>query len=218
MGKPKKVMAKRKQYPSGGSLLMSRFSGGGGKELKFLDTNVNFTVDATPEVPATGQLALIPQDTTPSGRVGRKVTVKSVQLSGILQYVPGADTSGGTMVTLALVQDTQCNGAAATATSVMGLPNTTLPNIQYTSRFRILKKWRIEMNSSAGVSGAYAGCLKSVDGYKKVNIPLDYIGATGAISEIRSNNIFLIASTDGYVTRSDDVVTFDGTARIRYFD
>ena len=51
-----------------------------------------------------------------------------------------------------------------------------------------------------------------VDWYKKVDIPMDWSSTTGAITEIRSNNIFLTAGAAGF----DDVVTFSGTCRLRF--
>jgi len=63
---------------------------GRGAELKFFDTSLSFLFDTTGEVPATGQLVLIPQGVTESTRVGRKCVIKSVHLKGITQGVPGA--------------------------------------------------------------------------------------------------------------------------------
>jgi len=51
--------------------------------------------------------------------------------------------------------------------------------------------------------------------YKKCNIPIEYSGTTGAITEIRSNNIFLLASSDG---QADDLVTMVGNCRVRFSD
>jgi len=59
-----------------------RFAGRGA-ELKFFDTATSFSIDTSPEVPATGQLVLIPQGVTESTRVGRKCVIRSIQDDGI---------------------------------------------------------------------------------------------------------------------------------------
>jgi len=66
-----------------------RFAGRGA-ELKFFDTATSFSIDTSPEVPATGQLVLIPQGVTESTRVGRKCVIRSIQGRWDLRFNPGA--------------------------------------------------------------------------------------------------------------------------------
>jgi len=187
-------------------------------ELKFFDTAISFTIDATGEVPATGQLNLIPQGDTESTRVGRKCTVKSIEWWLNMQYNPSA-ANVEDLTKIAIVQDKQANGAAATAALVY--TSTNLPtaprNLENEPRFRVLKEIVQVWNAQAGVAGAYAPVQKYVHGRKKVNIPLifDSTATTGAIGTIRTNNIFLLAGTGG---SSDDLVNVNGNVRIRYTD
>lgn len=189
-----------------------------GGELKFFDTDLSFTFDSTGEVPATGQLNLIPQDATQSGRIGRTCTVKSIHIKGQVQYVPAASTNGCDSAFMYLVLDKQCNGAAAAATAVLDSTDfrVAMTNLENSDRFVILKKWIHNLNSSAGVSGAYGRYIKNMDFYKKCNIPLyfDSTAATGALTTIRSNNIFLLAGAG----QEDDVTTFAGQCRLRFMD
>jgi len=196
---------------------MSRLSRGLAIEKKFFDTNLNFTVDTTGEVPATGQLCLIPQGTTESTRVGRKCQLKSIQVRFTAQYIPGADTLGCTSYYILLVQDTQCNGAAAATTDVMTSTNLSwaMLNMANSQRFRILARWSGVLQSGAGVSAAYGRDEKIVDFYRKLNIPMEYSSTTGAIGEIKSNNLFLLASTDN---TTDDTINILGNCRLRYTD
>lgn len=195
---------------------MSRFSGPAG-ELKFFDTALSFLVDATAEVPVSGQVTLIPQGVTESTRVGRKATIKSVRVQGSAVFAPSSAANAATIAVLYLVQDTQANGAAAAVSDVF--TSTTLTsanmNLANSGRFKILKKIVIPMNASAGVTTAYCNVAKYVDFYKKVSIPIEYSSTTGAITEIRSNNLFLVAGTDG---NSDDAVSFNGSCRLRFSD
>lgn len=196
---------------------------GRAEELKFFDTNLTFTVDNTAEIPATGQLALIPQDDTQSGRDGNKAFVKSISIHGIMYLDPAAATAAATVVYLYLVQDTQCNGAAATvADPNIGIftdANLAIANhvIANGERFRVLKKWVVPLVSQAGVSAAYNATIRPFSCFVKCAIPMmfDAAAATGAIGTIRSNNIFLVAGTAGL---NDDAVTVNGTCRLRFSD
>lgn len=196
----------------------ARFSSGSGgaSELKFFDTAISFMVDATGEVPATGQLVLIPQGVTESTRVGRSCVIKSLYFKGVVTFAPAASANSLTNVYIYFVQDTQANGAAAAVTDVMTGSNlsTALINLDNSQRFRILKKFQIHLESNAGVTTAYNSTSRILEFYKKCHIPIDYSSTTGAISEIRSNNIFMLAGTDG----TDDVAAVTGTVRVRFAD
>jgi len=186
-------------------------------ELKFFDTALSFSFDATAEVPATGQLTLIPQGDTESTRDGRVAYIKSIQLRGFANFVPGAAAAqSSTVCFLYLVLDTQCNGAAAAITDVFtsNVAGTNLLNLNNSGRFRILKKWVITFNSAAGATTAFSNVTKQIEFYKRCNIKVDWSSTTGAITEIRSNNVFLMAGSDG--TTSDDTVAFVGNARLRF--
>jgi len=209
-----------KGYARSAGRYSGRFSYGSRKgELKYFDTLVNFTFDTTGEVPATGQLLTIPQGDGQSERVGRKITIKSVQMR--VTVTPTLATfTGVDCVRLALVQDTQANGAAATYSGVGGVleadQQVAFRNIDNSARFRILKDWVLPINSTGGVSGATLGGLKVLQFYKKCSIPIVYdaSAATGAIGTIRSNNLFLIARS----AVNDDIIGCGGYVRVRYED
>lgn len=184
-------------------------------EKKFFDTALSFTVDATGEVPATGQITLIPQGDTESTRDGRKANIESVQIRANCVLAPASSTTAATIMQLYLVLDTQANGAAAAATDVFTSTNfaTAMLNLNNSGRFRILKHWVVPFKAGAGVSGAYNAVVKQIEYYQKCDIDVDWSGTTGAITEIRSNNLFLMAGTEG---QSDDIITVTGNARLRF--
>lgn len=193
-----------------------RFSGPNA-ELKFFDTTLSIPFDATGEVPATGgQLCLIPQGDTESSRDGRMAYIRSLQLRGAIEFAPGAAATAYTTVHLYLVHDMQTNGAAAAVTDVLTSTSlaVALVNIQNSQRFKILKRWDIPMNPGAGATTALNGVIKPFNYYMRCNIPITYGGATGAITEIKDNNLFLIAGA----ANSDDLVTLTGKARVRFYD
>lgn len=183
-------------------------------EKKFFDTALSFAIDATGEVPATGQLALIPQGDTETTRDGRQCTIKSITIRGVFEYVPGAGSLGQHIVYMCLVQDTQTNGAAAAITDVFSSNNmsTNMHNLANSSRFIIIKRWEVQVRSNAGVATAYSGDAKQIKYHKRCNIPMEYSSTAGAITEIKSNNLFLVAGS--YF--GDDLTTFNGTCRLRF--
>lgn len=191
-----------------------RFRPGG--ELKFFDTSLSFAADATGEVPATGQLNLIPQGVTESTRVGRLALIKSIQINGLATFVPSTAATAAVVAYIYLVMDTQCNGAAAGVTDVLTSTDLSvaLPNINNSMRFRILKKFVLPLNAPAGATTAYNNVQRPFTLYKRCSIPIDFSSTTGAITEIRSNNLFLIAGMIG----ADDTVSVTGTVRLRFAD
>lgn len=188
-----------------------------GDELKFLDTVMNAPIDTTPEVLATGQPCLIVQGATESNRIGRKCVVKSISIKGTLTFTPAAAATAAVSASIQVVWDKQANGSALTVTDVY-TPNgsylTDYRNMANSTRFQILKAFSWTFNSSAGVTTAYNPVRKWVNWSKKVNIPLEFSGATGAITEIKSNNICILGVSQG----GDDLMTWNGTVRIRFSD
>jgi len=191
-----------------------RFNRGGGTELKFFDTALSFNIDSTCEVPATGQITLIPQGDTESTRDGRVCTVKSYQIKGNAQFVPATASNASSNAIIYVVLDTQCNGAAAAVTDVFSSTSvaTQLMNLANSGRFRILKKLKLTFNSNAGVTTAYNNVNKLFECYGRCNLPIQFSSTTGAITEIKSNNIFLIAGCEN----SDDIISIVGVARLRF--
>jgi len=185
-------------------------------ELKYFDTANAFNIDSTGEVPATGQLCLIPMGAGASARIGRDVCIHSLHLKWNLNYSPGAVTTGVTSVGIYLLLDKQANGAAAGVTDVFTGNELTQDhlNLENSDRFCVLKRWHLVFKSRAGVSADFADDLKNIEYFMRLNIPLKYSGSTGAITELKTNNIFVMASAFA----SDDLVTVSGTTRLRYSD
>lgn len=194
-------------------------------EKKYFDTTLAFTFDATGEVPATGQLNLIPQGDTQSTRDGRSAVIESIQIRANIGYSPGAAANMRAITHLYLVLDTQCNGAAAAVGDVMidsaGNPGTDLSvsmlNLYNSGRFRIIKHWTHVWGAQAGVTTAYNAQAKQLEYFKKVNIPITWSSTTGAITEIKSNNLFLLAGAAlEFSGVSDDLVSVNGCCRLRF--
>ncbi|QCW23633.1 MAG: capsid protein [Circoviridae sp.] len=182
-----------------------------GQELKYWDVSV---VDAV--VAATGaifpSMNLIPQGTTQIQRDGRKCVVRAIGWKFALS-VPAAATTGDT-IRVILYVDKQCNGAAATAADLLdgavGAQYQNFNNLANSGRFRTLMDRSYDVNPPAGIATAVVEPSISDSFYMKCNLPLEFSSTTGAITEIRSNNIgVLLISRAG-------VGGFESTMRVRF--
>ena len=159
----------------------------------------------------------IPQGDEESERVGRKITVKSI--NGLLN-ITGNPAVGNDFLRLSLVQDTQANGGAATYSGVGGVYETdvvpAMRNLDNSARFKVLKNWLIPVTATSGIVGAFGTISKHLKINLKCNIPISYDSSatTGAIGTIRANNLFLLARAQV----SDDASSCAGVIRIRYSD
>lgn len=182
-------------------------------ELKFFDTAISFSSAETAVVPATGQLSLIPQGTEADERIGRKVKIHSLFFRGTLKYDPSTNTTPADLF-MYIVLDKQANGAAAATLDVMTGNNLgiSMINMANSKRFRILKRFVVTAPPLSGTGTALTETLAHFEWYHKCNIPIEYSSTTGALSEIKSNNIFILA---GSSTKSVIVL---GTCRMRFSD
>jgi len=193
-----------------------RFGTGRGRraqiEKKFFDASWIFAADSTVE--PIDSIVKIPQGATQSTRVGYKCVVKSLQYRGLAQLPAGATSNDD--VYMYIIQDTQANGANPISSDIWTTSTAAvmLRNIQNGDRFKILVKEKIQLNANAGVAAAFDGDQKVFEGFLKVNIPMSYNGATGAVTEMKSNNIMCWVGS----VSTDDVMEFNCSYRVRYTD
>jgi len=188
-------------------------------EKKYLDTTYIGSFDQTGEVlPGGGTstgLNLIPQGDTAVTRDGRECYIRSIHLRGYVNLPLNAGISS-CVIRMMLVLDTQANGAYPAFADVVNGVNG-FNNLDNSKRFRILKDWFFAVNSM-NLALTAADVLTSTSIYKYIkynkrcNIPLEFSGTTGAITEVRSNNLVLIAAA----APTDDTVNFAMITRIRF--
>ncbi len=203
-------MASARMNPRSGGFL--------GIELKFFETKLTGltmarTIDASGGMvdPILGDsLNAIDEGTGQSERDGRKALLKSIVVEGMI----AADTNDLSAVAhrqayffIALVLDTQTNGAQMTSEGAFknvgsntDLSASPMPNLEFQSRFKIIKQLRLRAPVNYAVpDGAATG---SVSGYQlpwrmaaSFNIPVNYTAIDGGISTIMDNSLHLIAWT-----------------------
>ncbi len=200
----------------GGNYGRYRVTGG---ESKFFETNLDDSVVAQ-NWNVEGSLNLIPQGVTETQRVGRKCTITNIGIR-ITAKLPTTAVAAQTadILRIALVQDKQANGANPGVTDVFEDDNyQSFNNLSNSGRFKTLWDKTISISASAG-SGrgstdtlSYGEVQRAYTFFKRCNIPIEFDSTTGAVTEIRSNNIVLLyASKNGFAG-------FDGVARIRFTD
>ncbi len=194
-------------------------------ELKF--HNVTFddpVVAAGGTVIAAGSIHLIPQGVTEIQRIGRKCTIRSIEWRYTVT-LPTQDAVAvpitGDSLRIIFYIDRQANGATATVSGADGLliagnihSHKDLANV---GRFEILKDELINMNyigqSSDGAGLTSQGSVvRNYHWYKKCNVNLEFSGVTGALTELRSNNIgVMLISNSGIIGLTSEF-------RIRFSD
>lgn len=190
-----------------------------GGESKFFETNVDDSVIAA-NFNIEGSMNLIPQGVTENTRVGRRCTVTHIGMR-LTVNLPTTATAADTtdIIRILLILDKQCNGSNAAVTQLLENDNyQSFNSLANSGRFRTLWDKTISISAAAG-SGrgstdtlSYGAVSKALTFFKDVNIPIEFNAGTGAITEVRSNNILL------YYGSKQGVAGIDGEVRIRFVD
>ncbi len=194
-GAPARMKAKRKRRSYAG-----RYRGGAynpSRELKFFDTTIDdVTISATGDIQSS--VNLIAQGVSEDERIGRKCTVHRIQWRGTLILKKGtSEDSSEEAVRVIMYLDKQANGAVATNTQILHTASyQAFYNLENKGRFRILldRTWALNATAGGG-NGTTSDTFSKVVTFsmnRKVNIPIEFSLNTGAIGEIRSNNIGIL--------------------------
>jgi len=190
-------------------------------EKKFLDTATSSAVrqfESNGSVQA--DFVVMAQGTANGTRIGSQITVTNINCH--LDVVTGTNASNPgvahTPVRIILGIDKQANGAAPAVLDVLQTASPySFRNMYTLNRFIILKDKLFDMNPILYVSAPNVGENGRILKFAwKGQLPILYSGTTASITEIKSNNVFLlvISDRDGYDT--EDGV--QGTLRIKYTD
>lgn len=183
-------------------------------ELKFKDNAFITTITSAGVIlPSTNSLVNIAVGTGPNERIGRQIKVKSINAYLTLQK--NSSSYATDTIRIMLVLDTQCNGTAPAITDILQTASVnSFRNMANSKRFVVLKDSEINITSATYDGTNFATVHRQLEFFRKVNYSIEYDQnmSTGAISTIRSNNLFLVALTN-YAS-----ISVNGTVRIRYDD
>jgi hypothetical protein len=192
-------------------------------EKKFFEVRRAENTPATTGTIFDDSLNEVAQGAAENERVGRKMTITDLLIHFQLRVTTSTTASAvADSFRYIVYVDKQANGAAATPGQILeaggaGVDIRCFRLLENASRFRILYDKIHSIESNGGGVGAADNSVpkaRHFSVYKKLKLPIEFSGATGAIAEIRSNNIgVLILSTNA----AANCVT-GYTARIRYTD
>ncbi len=191
-----------------------------GIEVKFYDQKLLGDALQAPSDASAGEvdpsatvlLNTVTQGDGESQRDGRRITMKSIYVEGTVTMAAQASQStadSGSEVFIALVMDTQTNGATISSEDVFTNPGASattaagpLRNLQFTKRFKILATRRFTMQSPSmtndtGATGGViqAGLCKRFKIFKNLNTVVNYSGTTETVANIVDNSLHMIAFT-----------------------
>lgn len=207
-----------------------------GIEKKFLDSSGSVTV-ASPTDCTGGEadpvtlncLNGIAQGDGESNRDGKNYIIKGITFDGIVyrSVVTGAATPSATQstwTTVAIVLDTQTNGTQLNSEDVYTNPSANangnadlLRNLQYSKRFKVLKKWIVMDNT--GPNFDYNGATYDIGGTAhnlsfyadNLDIRVTCNATTNTVAAIVDNSLHVVAFTNGVNT-----VSLRYNSRIRF--
>lgn len=144
-----------------------------------------------------------------NNRDGKKIIITQVEIKGVInlgaqlnQTAPPAGRHGW----IALVLDTQCNGATLASEDVFMTPDPTSAAVYATpfrnlltgGRFRILKmkKWTFNNQTFSwdGTNMEIAGNVRTFKIFKKLRLPVDFnAGTTASVANVQNNALHVLA-------------------------
>jgi len=207
-----------------------------GLEKKFYDTGLILSTLSAPtgatssvyNPSATSLISTPAQGDGELDRDGKRIVIKSVHINGVVlsanqktQSVPPP----GTTVYVALVLDTQTNGAALTSELVFkntigqsGLATVPMRNLLYANRFKILKSEQFNMDSEslshfAVDSYSNNGQVLTFSWYLPMELPINFnAGTTASVANVVDNSLHIIAFANNVIWQTQLAYN----ARIRF--
>ena len=203
-------------------------------ELKFYDTSLANRALTKPTDASGGECdqsatvgpTTIAQGDGESNRDGRKCTVTSCFITGVIEVAKQADQTDGDIggtVFIALVQDRQTNGALLNSEDVFSNPGaldhlatSPLRNMQYTNRFKVLARKLIQLpqaemtydGTNIEQGGFHVPFMLSWRGV----MPMQFTGTTSDISNSQTNSLHVIA----YCSDTTQVPQMSYNCRVRF--
>lgn len=202
-----------------GTLKNMRQGGFVGQELKYFDTSNILDALVAPTDAAGGEvdpgtlltLCCPVQGSGATNRDGRRIVMKSIQLSGSIITAPNpdeADMPAQAQYFVALVQDTQTNAAQLSSEDVFANPGANAAtaanpfrDLERSTRFKVLKSWYLKQPmltslNDAAATGSVSGSAVRFSYYSKLSIPVEFVANAGTVADVQDNSLHLIAYTN----------------------
>jgi len=221
------------------AMLNRRTAGFLGIEKKFYDTAKAATALTAPtdatggehDPSATSMISTPAQGDTEQNRDGKRIVIKSVQVSGAVSTPGGSALTsvaalGKTECFVALVLDMQTNGAQLNSEDVYknlaaeaASATNPLRNLLFASRFKVLKEWCMELtpsissNNASATTISYNGDRAEFDCFLPLDLNVNFnAGTTASIANVIDNSLHIVAFCSN--TTMAPVIQYN--ARIRF--
>ncbi len=159
---------------------------------------------------ATIMMNTVTQGDGESQRDGRRITMKSIYIVGLINCAKQAAQSSGdnaTNIFIALVLDTQTNAAQLASENVFANPGgtallgtTPFRNLRFTQRFKVLKTMNFTMSNSnlANDTGATGGVIaqgleRRFKMFVNLNVVTNFTASTESVVDIPDTSLHFIA-------------------------
>lgn len=170
--------------------------GPGSVEKKFFDgTQANVSSANNGTILQAGSLINISQGVGEQQRIGRKCVIKSIHFKGARTLPANLFSNDASdRMRIIVYQDKQCNGISASVGNMLQETDIdSFRNLENSGRFVFLYDRTHSIQATAGGGNGTNDFTSDVIKHWKLNInlniPIEYNSTTGAIAEIRSNNI-----------------------------
>lgn len=203
--------ARRNRYP--------RVKGGikptGRPELKYVDTaSALYGLNTTGSITALNLVAVGDDNTT---RDGRQVTIKSVQLHGMV--FPEDNTTSNVKCRVMLVWDNAVNGALPAILDIITIADgVAFPLVNNANRFTILvdRTFAVgKVDNTATTAFASSPTTFDVEIYKPLNCVTQYIGTAATIASVGNGGLYLLTIGSG---AAGAAATLNAATRVRFVD
>lgn len=184
-------------------------------EHKFLDTSHGIVTIASAGTLYHPTINAVAQDTSETGRIGRKCCLKSMSFN-FTAFLPGAvaiaDTSDSLRIICYLDKQNNSSGGATVLDILQTASYLSFLNLENSGRFRILFDKRVTLSATAGNGTSTGEVQRSFSIHRKLNYPIEFSGISGLVATVKSNNIGILAISQ------DDKVQLGSQARVRFSD
>lgn len=194
-------------------------------EVKYAEVTVANTTIGTASQFLTSLAALVDQGTGESQRIGRKYTIKSINIRGecVLPSEGASSANYCDEVRVIVVQDKQPNGATATFSDIYATAVSTgtpvidwraFRNMENIQRFNVLADRTYSLNDFIvnNADTTHTNYCKQMSIFRKCNINVEMKGTTAAVSNLISNNVSV------YAISARGLAQVGFVARIHYTD
>lgn len=180
-----------------------------------------------PEGGCTNCISAPAQGDGEQNRDGRKITMKSIFINVTVRPIVAsdqADMKTAPLIFVALVLDTQANGATVVSEQVFTNPNDTaevntfpLRNLQYSARYKVMDHKTVSLGpatafNDAAATGSVIGQAQTLVLAWRGNIPVTFTSTTADVANVTDNAFHIIA----FATNTNFAPVLSFNSRLRF--